>query len=273
MVTLDQSDRHLDSIGLNDQQIARPEATEARRSTVVLASGFGRLGHATACREPLLQEPDDLAVGPAALAAVLEQMDPVEGVAEDLALADNVVVAPVAGGRVDDRPARSCGNSSWPRPTRRGPRGCARSRRRPSAAGDLKHVETAGRLLCIAENDSRPARIASAGKPKAQAAAVAASTFSTWKPTRPPCVSGTSAERHRAASRRSPSASTITPSRTNDRPAAAGAVRGEDAGARPSRAKKITEPGQCAAIAATSGSSAFSTAAPVRRRPPRRSSA
>ncbi|CFT91860.1 Uncharacterised protein [Bordetella pertussis] len=59
---------------------------------------------------------------------------------------------------------------------------------------------------------SMPARISSTGMSSAQAAATAASTFSIWNATRPPCVSGTAAMSAKASSSR-PRASTMRPAR------------------------------------------------------------
>ena len=102
-----------------------------------------------------------------------------------------------------------------------------------------------------------PARISSTGMSSAQAAPTAASTFSTWKATRPPWVSGIAATSARR-SWRGPCASTMAPSRTNTaRPSCCrwAAMAGR-AGSMP---KKITAPSDSSAISTTRGSRAFST--------------
>ena len=106
---------------------------------------------------------------------------------------------------------------------------------------------------------ARPWRITPQSSPSAQPAASAAIALSTWKPIRPPWVSGTPASGSRVSN--PPSIATRSPSCTNTtRPPWARCAA--STGWSPSAAKKITLPGHCAAIAATTGSAALSTAKP-----------
>src|SRR5437588_669100 len=78
----------------------------------------------------------------------------------------------------------------------------------------LLHIFDAGAFSMLAENVASPMRMTSPAMPSDQVAAVAAKTFSTWKPILPPCVTGMrSSERSGISS--APSASTMLLSRTN----------------------------------------------------------
>ena len=68
--------------------------------------------------QSLAEQADDLAFGPAAEIVVLVEDDAIEGRAEELALADDVAVAAVAGRRVDARAAAGAGTCRGPRSRR-----------------------------------------------------------------------------------------------------------------------------------------------------------
>src|SRR5262249_29371811 len=92
----------LDLVDLAEQEIARLEAANRRADGPELTGELHDARRALRPDEALAHESDDLAVGAAPGALVLVDVDLVEEAAEDLRLADDVLVAAVAGRRVHD---------------------------------------------------------------------------------------------------------------------------------------------------------------------------
>jgi hypothetical protein len=109
--------------------------------------------------EALAQQAEHLAVGAAALALVLVEDDVVEGVAEDLGLLADVLVAPVAGAADDHAAALRPASPRRRAPARGWRPGCGRSRRSAWRRGSLKTLKRPGAVSAsLAKGPARRAR-------------------------------------------------------------------------------------------------------------------
>jgi hypothetical protein len=189
-------------------------------------------------RQAFAQQGHHLAVGAAALGGVLVQDHVVEGGAQDHGLLADVLVAAVAGA-ADDHAAALAGH---------GFTACTRRawRRVVAVVGDhggalvVHQVEAARRVVAVVDEAGQAAADGLPGQASAQAAAMEAMTFSTWKPILPLRVMGRRAGGwFRATSLRRPRWSRHRHTRCG----ALGAVRGHH-GVVAVAAKKMTLPGQ-----------------------------
>src|SRR5262249_38086579 len=95
-------ERELDLIDLAEQQIARLEAPDGGTDRTELTRQLDDARRALRARKTFTHQANHFAVGAPARALILVNVNLVEEVAEDLRLANDVLVAAIARGRVHD---------------------------------------------------------------------------------------------------------------------------------------------------------------------------